>query len=52
MGVDTGVDLDKLMAARGALQQGLPDEPLYGMVPDAGLPANFIPHVRPLRKPA
>jgi hydroxymethylglutaryl-CoA lyase len=52
MGVDTGVDLDKLMAARGALKQGLPDESLYGMVPDAGLPANFTPHVRPLRKPA
>ncbi len=50
MGVDTGVDLDKLMTARGALKQGLPDEPLYGMVPDAGLPANFTPHVRPLRK--
>ena len=38
MGVDTGVDLDALMACRDILAAGLPDEPLYGMTPNAGLP--------------
>lgn len=41
MGVRTGIDLEKLMAARAPLQAGLPGEPLYGMTPDAGLPKNF-----------
>ncbi|RYH55182.1 MAG: hydroxymethylglutaryl-CoA lyase [Alcaligenaceae bacterium] len=41
MGIRTGVDLDKLVAARGPLQAGLPGEPLYGMTPDAGLPKGF-----------
>ena len=43
MGVRTGIDLEKLMAARAPLQAGLPGEPLYGMTPDAGLPKNFTP---------
>jgi len=38
MGVATGVDLHALVAARQALLVGLPGEPLYGMLPDAGLP--------------
>jgi hydroxymethylglutaryl-CoA lyase len=42
MGVSTGVDLGKLMGARAALQRGLPDEPLYGMTPLAGLPKGFV----------
>ncbi|WP_336731582.1 hydroxymethylglutaryl-CoA lyase [Achromobacter ruhlandii] len=41
MGLDTGIDIDALMAARAALRDGLPDEPLYGHVPDAGLPKGF-----------
>lgn len=41
MGIRTGVDLEKLVAARGPLQAGLPGEPLYGMTPDAGLPKGF-----------
>jgi len=41
MGVSTGVDLVKLMAARSALQAGLPGEPIYGMTPEAGLPKGF-----------
>jgi hydroxymethylglutaryl-CoA lyase len=41
MGVDTGIDLEKLMAARSALQAGLPGEPLYGMTPAAGLPKGW-----------
>jgi hydroxymethylglutaryl-CoA lyase len=41
MGIDTGIDLAKLMAARQALRDGLPGEPLYGMTPDAGLPKGW-----------
>ena len=41
MGIATGIDLDKLLAARAPLQAGLPGEPVYGMTPAAGLPKNF-----------
>jgi hydroxymethylglutaryl-CoA lyase len=41
MGLDTGIDIDKLMQARGALAEGLPGEPIYGHVADAGVPKNF-----------
>ena len=41
MGVSTGVDLHRLMAAREALKAGLPGEPIYGMTPEAGLPKGF-----------
>jgi len=41
MGVATGIDWQALIAAREVLQAGLPDEPLYGMTPLAGLPLGF-----------
>jgi hydroxymethylglutaryl-CoA lyase len=41
MGVDTGVDLHRLVGARAALHEGLPGEPLYGMTPLAGLGPGF-----------
>ena len=41
MGVATGIDLARLMAARAVLREGLPGEPLYGMTPEAGLPRGF-----------
>jgi len=41
MGLDTGIDMNGLLAARDALRDGLPGEPLYGHVPDAGLPKGF-----------
>lgn len=41
MGVDTGIDLEALMDCRKYLKEGLPDEPLYGMTPNAGLPKGF-----------
>jgi hydroxymethylglutaryl-CoA lyase len=41
MGIRTGVDWGRLVAARGPLQAGLPGEPLYGMTPEAGLPKGF-----------
>ena len=41
MGVGTGIDIEKLMALRPIIQEGLPGEPIYGFTPDAGLPKNF-----------
>ena len=41
MGLRTGVDLDRLIAARALIAEGLPGEPLYGLVPDAGMPKGF-----------
>ena len=41
MGVKTGVNLQALMAARTQLQAGLPQEPIYGMTPEAGLPKGW-----------
>jgi hydroxymethylglutaryl-CoA lyase len=41
MGLRTGVDLDRLLAAREILKKGLPNEPLYGYLPEAGLPKGF-----------
>ena len=41
MGVRTGIDLPKLIAARHPLQAGLPGEPVYGMTPEAGLPKGW-----------
>lgn len=43
MGFDTGIDLDRLIAARAVLAEVLPGEPLYGHVADAGLPKGFVP---------
>ena len=42
MGVATGIDIERLIAARAPLQAGLPGEPLYGMTPEAGLPKGFV----------
>lgn len=42
MGVATGVDIEKLIAARVPLTTGLPGEPLYGMTAEAGLPKGFM----------
>ena len=41
MGVDTGIDLDRLIDCRKFLAEGLPGEPIYGMTPNAGLPKGF-----------
>lgn len=37
-GIDTGVDLEKLVRVRAVLEQEMPDEPLYGAMAKAGLP--------------
>lgn len=41
MGLRTGVSIEKLLVARETLKQGLPNEPLYGFIPDAGVGKNF-----------
>jgi hydroxymethylglutaryl-CoA lyase len=41
MGFDTGIDLDKLIAARDGLREGLPSEPMHGQVPRAGIPKTY-----------
>lgn len=46
MGIDTGIDLPHLFAARETLQRALPGEELYGFTPLAGLPLGFVPASR------
>lgn len=41
MGYDTGIDVAKLLEVRAILRESLPDEPLYGFTPDAGLPLGY-----------
>ncbi|MDB5760159.1 MAG: yngG4 [Burkholderia sp.] len=41
MGISTGIDIGRLLAAREPLKAGLPGEPVYGMLPEAGLPKGF-----------
>jgi hydroxymethylglutaryl-CoA lyase len=41
MGLHTGIDLDALIATREVLLSGLPDEVIYGNVPEAGLTKDF-----------
>jgi hydroxymethylglutaryl-CoA lyase len=50
MGITTGIDLGKLIAARVPLQVGLPGEPIYGMTPEAGLPKGFTQHASGARR--
>ncbi len=41
MGLRTGIDLERLLAVRGLLQEALPGEALYGFTPEAGLPRGW-----------
>jgi len=41
MGVKTGIDLDRLMAARRMMVEAIPQEPTYGHFALAGLPKGF-----------
>src|SRR3954451_11106935 len=43
MGVETGIDLDKLARAREIVARTLPEVTLYGAVAKAGVPRNFHP---------
>jgi hydroxymethylglutaryl-CoA lyase len=42
MGLRTGVDLTKLIAARTIIEEGLPGQEIYGDVAEAGVPKNFV----------
>ena len=42
MGLETGIDFERLFEARAILAAALPDEELYGFIPDAGLPLGGI----------
>ena len=46
MGLDTGVDLERLLQVRTILLEALPEESMYGFVPEAGLPLGFTPAAR------
>ena len=41
MGFSTGIDLEKLVAARAVLREGLPNEPMHGQLARAGIPKTF-----------
>jgi len=41
MGMRTGIDLEKLFLARKILVEAIPEEPVYGHTPLAGLPKGF-----------
>ena len=42
MGLETGIDFERLFEARAILAAALPDEELYGFIPEAGLPLGGI----------
>ena len=44
MGLSTGIDLEKLFKARALLTQAIPEEPIYGHTPVAGVPKGFSAH--------
>src|SRR5580693_4461591 len=46
MGIETGIDIEKLARAREMLTQALPEVTLYGAIAKAGLPRNFHPVAR------
>src|SRR3954466_2355825 len=46
MGISTGIDLDALFKARELLARAIPQEPIYGHTPLAGLPKGFAPTAR------
>lgn len=47
MGLKTGIDIEKLLDVRRIVAEALPGEPLYGFVPDAGLPKGYPAGYRP-----
>jgi hydroxymethylglutaryl-CoA lyase len=46
MGVETGIDIERLGAVRELVARALPDVTLYGAIAKAGLPRNFHPVAR------
>ena len=52
MGLSTGVDLPALVESRKILTDALPGEPVYGFVPDAGVPKGFVPTTQAMNRSA
>ena len=51
MGLNTGVDIDRLLEVREQVQAALPGESLYGFLSDAGVPKGFTyARARPARR--
>jgi hydroxymethylglutaryl-CoA lyase len=44
MGIETGIDIERLLALRAKVAQWLPDETLHGSLWRAGLPKTFANH--------
>ncbi len=44
MGIETGIDIERLLALRAKVAQWLPDETLHGSLWLAGLPKTFANH--------
>ncbi len=47
MGLETGIDLERLLKVRDIVAAALPGEQLYGFTPDAGLPLDFAQRIAP-----
>ncbi|WP_070152108.1 hydroxymethylglutaryl-CoA lyase [Sphingobium phenoxybenzoativorans] len=43
MGLRTGIDIERLLKVREIVSAALPEEDMYGFLPDAGLPLGFAP---------
>lgn len=43
MGLDTGVDIERLIEVRKIVARSLPDIPMQGALAKAGLPRNYVP---------
>jgi len=41
MGLDTGIDIERLLQVRKLVEAALPGEQMYGFLPEAGLPKGF-----------
>jgi len=41
MGLRTGIDIERLLSVRKIVQDALPQEEMYGLTPEAGLPVGF-----------
>jgi hydroxymethylglutaryl-CoA lyase len=42
MGLRTGIDIERLIAARTIIKNAVPSEQIYGNVPESGLPKGFV----------
>jgi hydroxymethylglutaryl-CoA lyase len=43
MGLRTGIDIDRLLEVRAIVTAALPQEEMFGFLPDAKLPLGFAP---------